>query len=116
MFQHPIEKLIAETLTELRDSNVPPKLWPILIAARLQARYTPSMNEECIRLRDEYRDSVSAYMNAIHNQEIGRLEALQASDPQTIAAWLAAVDAVEAINKNRHVAQQRLRIALCQQA
>jgi hypothetical protein len=38
MSQDPLENLIAETLAELRSSNVPPEMWPMVLAAILEAR------------------------------------------------------------------------------
>ncbi|HYL35239.1 MAG TPA: hypothetical protein VEV17_04950 [Bryobacteraceae bacterium] len=70
------------------------------------------MHSDIQRLKDEYRQLVSEYVDAVHKQEMARLEALPSPSSEVTAEWLRACDNAEQINKRRLEAQYRLRAAL----
>jgi len=70
------------------------------------------MEPDIARIRDEYRELVIQYVDAVHKQEMARLEALPSASREVIGEWLRACENAERINKRRLEAQQRLRVAL----
>jgi hypothetical protein len=70
------------------------------------------MQSDVQRLTEEYRRLIIEYIDAIHKQEMARLEALPyANDDKVVKEWLRACAAAEEINTRRLEAQCRLRKA-----
>lgn len=63
-------------------------------------------------LKDEYRQLVREYIDAVHEEEMSRLEALPSPNSGVIQEWLDACGRAEAINQRRVEAQLRLRDVL----
>jgi len=70
------------------------------------------MQPDIQKLKDDYLKLTREYVDAVHSQEIARIEALPSANRDAIDEWQKACKNAEQINQRRLDAQRRLAQAL----